>query len=64
MSQQTTHSNDPNAALRERIAVLEREKYDLTLRVIEARERVAKQRNDIAGVERRIDVVKYALNRL
>jgi hypothetical protein len=36
--------NDPNAALRERIAVLEREKYDLTLRVIDARERVAKQR--------------------
>jgi hypothetical protein len=39
--------NDPNAALRERIAVLEREKYDLTLRVIEARERVEKQRTTL-----------------
>jgi hypothetical protein len=56
--------NDPNAALRERIKLLEREKYDLTLRVIDARERVEKQRRDIAGLERRIDVVRFALNRL
>jgi hypothetical protein len=51
-------------SLRERIAILEREKYDLTLRVIDARERVEKQRRDIAGLERRIDVVRFALNRL